>query len=327
MKYIFIISSALLSNLAIAQYITKQEVLKEFNKLSKQENIKEESLNDEAINRKNNLIPLNLFFDKKGMQELKIFIPPPIKANEIAQEVDLRARDTSIKNQGNYGYCTAFSGVAIMENIINRNGNKPGLDLSDWHAWSKYQQYSCYAFINAITKNFICDEKYFPQSGKEQPACAKSAYAKIRSQEFIENNVTAMKSALTRGNPVYIAMTTPNSMLKCDKVINPNTTPSDGGHALAVMGYYTQGNETIAILKNSWGNACGDKGYQYFPMSICKKNGFYCQMWEISEVEISSNPTPIPTVIPTAIPKPIPVCTKWKRIWWKPWIKVCTNWQ
>lgn len=314
MKHIFILVS-FISSYAQAQYMTEQEVVKEYDRVSIQKEFTGEKLDDAALERKNNLIPLDVFFDKKEMKDVTLFVPPAFKANQIAQEVDLRARDTSIKNQGNYGYCTAFSGVAIMENIINRNGNKPGLDLSDWHAWSKYQQYSCYAFINALTKNYICDEKYYPQSGKEQAACGKTAYAKIKEQAFIGDSVAAMKLALSRSNPVYIAMTTPNSMLKCDKVINPNTTPSNGGHALAVMGYYTEGSETIAILKNSWGIGCGDKGYQYYPMSICKKNGFYCQMWEISEVELNSNPTPNP------------VCTNWKRIWWKPWVKVCTNWQ
>lgn len=312
MKRILLLLSVVgLSNIAFAQYMSKEEVLKEYQKTKTTEAIKASPLTNEAKLRQQNLIPLSVFFDKKE----QVIPQKLIKAIEIKSEIDLRNRDSSpIKSQDN-GKCTAFSGVAIMENLLNRNGNKPGLNLSEWHAWSKYNQYSCSAFINAITQNYICDEKDFKQYGKETIQCTKGAYVKIKSQQYIGDNIEAMKAALSQGNPVYIGMSTPNSMLNCDKVINPNNGAANGGHALAVVGYYTQGTETFGIFKNSWGSNCGDKGYNYVPMSICKQKGFYCQMWEISEVE-------------TIKPNTDPVCKQYKRLWYTLGIKkVCVLWQ
>lgn len=318
--------------------MSMDEVVKEYNLLKNQKLEMAEPLTEQDKARAKNLIPMDKFLpeSKKAVRVRKQMSFPANMA--LPNMIDLRYRDTPIKSQDN-GKCTGYSGVAAIENLLQRNGKIPGLDLSEWHAWSFYGQYSCEAFISALTKNFICDEKYYPQYGKKSAKCTQSAYVKLAGATYIDDNVTAMKDALARGSVVYIGMATPNDMLKCKKVISPNTTAANGGHALLVTGFQTTGTETLAILKNSWGADCGDSGYQYMPMSLCFKSGFYCSMWELNYLEVKGTlpeplPTVEPTIAPTVIPTPLPtpepekVCVKWKRIWWTLGIKKkCVEWE
>jgi hypothetical protein len=218
-----------------------------------------------------------------------------------------------------------------MENLMQRTGKIPGLDLSEWDAWGWYGQYSCEAFIAALTKNYVCDEQFYPQYGKRSQDCITNRYVKVATAIYIDDNPDAMRDALARGSMVYIGMATPNDMLKCKPVISPTTTAANGGHALLINGYFTEGAETLAIIKNSWGADCGDGGYQYFPLSLCRKSGFYCVAWEIQGVNIKTAPAPTPTVKPTPVvtptPTPLPtkrVCTKYTGMWW--W-KKCIEWK
>lgn len=282
MKLLFCTIGLILPIFSYAQFMTDTELNKEFSRVSKLESIFK--LNPEGKKHLQNLIPTSTFFDAKSREELqkleKVEFNP--QSGEIKPEVDLRQYDTPVKSQDN-GKCTAYSLMAILENKINQ-GKPSNPNLSDWHHWSHYKQYSCVASLKAALSNYVCDEKYYPQYGRQKLFCNMKAWAKVGGQTYIGNNATSVKIALSRNNPVYLAMTTPQEMLNCVKVISPNSAPSNGGHALAVVGFKPVENDTLLILKNSWGSRCGDKGYQYLPISLCSKSGFYCDMWEITNV-------------------------------------------
>jgi C1A family cysteine protease len=256
--------------------------------------------------RLNNLIDNRVFFGQTVKHKKKIV--PTFKGQA---EVDLRHRDTPIKSQDN-GKCSAYAGVAAMENTMNRSQKIEGLDLSEWDAWSHYGQYSCEAFINASTRMKICDEKYAPQYGRVSSECEKNAYATVKEHTYLDDDIAKMMAALDRGNVVYIGMSTPTDMVKCKKVISPNTTVSSGGHALVLVGYYKENNQVIGIIRNSWGEDCADNGYQYMPLSLCNRSDMYCIAWEIKSVDTT------PVVNPSE-----PSCKKWRGFWrWKK----CVEW-
>lgn len=325
-------------NTAMAQSMTRDQIWREYNQLKSKKSQMATPLTEAGKVRKANLVPLDKFLPNRNAEKVKLQ-QAPINVKALPASVDLRSRDTSIKNQGSYPYCTAFAGVAAIENMMQAKGAVYGLDLSEWDAFFLYGQYSCEAFIKALTKTYICDEKEYPQGGKQSANCIPRRYAKIATQIAIGDNADAMRAALARGSVVYIGMATPNDMLSCKAVISPNTTAADGGHALLISGYDTQGTETIGMIKNSWGPKCGDKGYQYMPMSLCRKAGFYCTAWEIAAVDIKGlTPTPTPTKVPTVKPTPTviptvlptpkpPVCTKCKTIWYAPWKCKCVAWE
>jgi C1A family cysteine protease len=77
-----------------------------------------------------------------------------------------------------------------------------------------------------------------------------------------------VRKALSAGCPVHVAMNTGSSFSNVgrDGVFNAAEAPSgrNGRHAMLMVGY--TGN--FYILKNSWGESWGDKGYGYVPQSV-----------------------------------------------------------
>lgn len=303
---------------AASKFMNRDEIMEQINAFTEKDEM-DGPLTEEEKKRESNLIPDKVFLNDMPSQ-IKSFTREEITAADPDQ-VDLRYRDTKVKSQDN-GKCTAFAGVAAMENMLN--ASSPRHELSAWHAWSFYRQYSSSAFIKAATKNRVGDEKDYPQYGKSKASL--KPHALITKQTYISDDTTAMVKALGKGQVVYLAMKTPKSMLKCDKVISPYSAASSGGHALLISGYYLDSDKKpVAIIKNSWGAKCGDNGYQYLPMSLCFKKGYYCSMWAIEEVNSNlaiSNVDPVDVTPTPEIPKTKKVC---RRVWYKPWVKVCTT--
>ena len=268
----------------------------------------------EEIERELNLIP-----DEDFLKDVPS-IPKEFTTDEIPTDapysVDLRYRDTPVKSQWN-GTCTVFGGVASIENLMNRDGVIEGLDLSEPHGWSHYKQYSSVAFLKAHTnveKNRIGDEVDYPKYGKAGKNL--TPHTMITKHTYVGDSPRAVVEALwKRENPLYLALKTPKQMLSCRDVISGGTH-ANGGHAVAIVGYKILDGRVLAIIKNSWGDDCGDNGYQYMDLALCRKKGFYCNIWEIEEVDTIGEPKPN-----TDTSKFKQVC---KRIWYKFGKKECT---
>ncbi|MBF0297829.1 MAG: C1 family peptidase [Oligoflexia bacterium] len=240
------------------------------------------------------LIPKNIRdnIDKRKKQSAgqaeKINFP-----STLPEKIDLRYRDTKVKSQFG-GTCTAFGLLASMENYINGYYNVLPEDrelsaLSERHFWSLYKTTSVKAAMTAAKKYYITEQKYWPTNQKKPKAGYKDhRHTKLLSSVYIDDDIIKALESLARGNPVYIGMTVSKGMKSCATVVTPLSAKTNGGHALAVVGY--QLNPKIQgggyfIIKNSWGNKCGDKGYQYIPFYHCQRKGMYCVMWEITSVE------------------------------------------
>lgn len=288
-------------------YMSKEAIIKELKVKRDSKSLVAESLDDKAKEREKNLI---------SKEDLLRFLPKVTQVKALAptskvdDSVDLRDRDTSVKSQDN-GKCSAYGGVAVIENLMQKDGIIKDLDLSEWHAWSFYRQYSAPSFISSLSSKKIGDEKFYPQYKSMNSKMVP--YVKISKYEYLESDTASVLVNLMNKYPIYIAMQVPNSMLNCPAVIDPNSSAARGGHAIAVSGYILDDkNQPLLILKNSWGSDCGDKGYQYLPISICKKKGFYCDFWVIKELEITSN---IPSD-PTPTPTPAKKCYRsWRTFW------------
>ena len=300
------------TNILIPQkpvFLTKAEVFDELKQLSSMKYM-DAPLTVDDKERMGKLIDPDVFFHRDLKTEKKM-----TKLTFKGEgEVDLRNRDTAVKSQDN-GKCTAFAGVAALENTMNRNKIIPGLNLSEWDAWSHYQQYSCEAFIRAASRYNICDEKYYQQYGSKKSECEKTAYVKLSENTYLGESLSGVVAALDRGNVVYVGMSTPMDIVRCKKVISENTTVSNGGHAMVVTGYYKKDGKVIFIIRNSWGSDCGDYGYHYMPASVCNKRSMYCVFWEIKGVSVAGTPSPVE-----------PTCTKWEKIWYQPWKYKCVKW-
>lgn len=201
-------------------------------------------------------------------------------------QIDRRKFDTTVKKQ--FGpTCTAFGISAAIENLLEG----PSLvDLSERHVWSTYRKYSAARAVVSTLKNKYAEEKLWPQDIKrpENDDYKKQSHIKVTHIDFFEDNLEKVTGALNRGESVYMALRVSRSMSACHDVLRPRSKRTKGGHAVAVSGYHL--DERVPgggylIIKNSWDDECGDKGYQYIPFNYCTRKDMYCNFWSLYGIE------------------------------------------
>jgi C1A family cysteine protease len=298
-------------------FLSREEVILEMTSNAKM------VLNDLSDEEKKNLartIESDVFLSPEEIEALGEAPAVSFQKSAHPSTVDLRKYDTKDKDQQDNGKCSAYALVSCIENKLNQKNLDA--DLSEWHCWNYYRQYSCASAINAISNGaLICDEKFYHQYGRPLSGIDENKHATITKYRYIGNDVNAMIYALAKGSPVYLGMKTPRDMLQGKSVIHPQSQMSSGGHALAIVGYYKDERVpggVVAILKNSWGNKTGDGGYQYLPIAhYAQRKDCYIVMWSCDEVESKKA---------GYVPKPKQkVCVEWKRQWFRPWVKVCSK--
>lgn len=311
-----------------SEFLTRKEVL---SLLNQPEPLIEKSLDKGALEREKNLVPMVELLPPGEMLKLDSGLEKSLVTGvpkDAPKEVDLRHRSTVIKSQDN-GKCTSYGLTAGLESTLQKDRLIPNLDLSEWHLWSYYRQYSAIAALGVFKneKNRVGDEVDFPQYGV--PKKSLQPHTRLVKSTYIGNDEGLMVKALMEGKVVYLAMSTPRQMLSCNKIINASTSFSNGGHAILIEGYILdEQRNPLGIIKNSWGSRCGDKGYQYMDMKVCHKSSGYCSMWVIDEVEsnllsgVPSKPGEVPKPSPAPLPRPElkQVC---KRLWYAPWKTRC----
>lgn len=230
-------------------------------------------------------------------RDYKFSLTPPVSI-KLPKMFDLRNMCPVVYNQGQEGSCTANAGCAARA-ILLRN---PSLYLS--RAFLYYEERnlrgttdqdsgaSIRDICKAAKKYGICEDLYMPYIDGD--------YTTPPSDEAIKNalkyTITAYKrlisiddikkSLVFNQNPVLIGMTVFESM-ESDAVAKTGKLPMPiqneqqlGGHAVLVVGYndtksfqsmiFNMINFGICssgylIVRNSWGEAWGDKGYFYMP--------------------------------------------------------------
>lgn len=243
-----------------------------------------------------------------------------LHAAGVKDAVDLSYRDTPIQNQNLDpfpGLCTAYSLSAIVANMVN---NPKVAQISENHLWSHYEEYDMTQALPAAKSNYTTEEAYWPyDSDTPKDGYEDHAHTRITGYRNLHDNVEAAVKVLNDGHPVYLGIVTPSSMYNGDAVVSSCSTPLDGGHAIAIMGYQLDADIEgggYFIIKNSWGLDNGDQGYQYMPFNICTSGNFDCLMYEITGVETkfaslpdgqTPNPNPAPSTPPTTPPNGYPV--------------------
>lgn len=308
MSKLFVLLS-LFSSVAFAQQMSHEQIIKEFERKDVREAVFKPS-SDYAENMSRLIAPEKF---KPATEALGTYNLDNV---DTPASVSWISRDTPIKNQEN-GHCTAYSLAGIMENIINKDGKKAGLDLSDEHLFNLYNVYQMDAAVKAVSAQKICDEVDYTQKGKITQRCRDAAHARVLSYQQISQG--QVEQALSEGNPVYFGLGVPRGMANCEKVISDEVV-TNGGHAVSLVAYNSTSPVKYYTIKNSWGSRCGDGGYQHIRADYCQKT--WCYFYQINTVT-SKYSAPAPTPLPTA--KPLE-CESWKRVWYAPWRKVCRKW-
>ena len=221
----------------------------------------------------------------------KTFEEDYIGHGNLPKAVDLRSFFTPVRDQGKQGACSAFATVAVVEYMLSKIGKS--CNLSEAFVYYNARKnagteqedsgMTIHDSIVAAHDKGICNEELCPYDVnafadepsqeaiddgiKRRIATAKNVRLKDND---IQENVELIKSAIADGLPVVVGLTICNSFKTSSGfVLTPSeqelTSNAQGFHAMVVCGY--SDTQKFLIVRNSWGNSFGDKGYCYIPYS------------------------------------------------------------
>lgn len=229
--------------------------------------------------------------------------PKPVTEKSI----DLREFFTKVKDQGQLGACTVFAIASIYEYILKYN-ELTDADLSESfvyynvrHANGRDLEDTGSSFqdvIMSIGQQGICTEPLHPYSLPLSQEPSTEAYQdakKRRITKALNVNISEhdIKSAIQEGYPVAVSLKIFDSFYTTKGFVERPTADQMaeadyGYHAMVVVGYTDETRHFV--VRNSWGQRFGDKGYCYIPYSyLCdpELNRMACI---VKEVDCSGEP-------------------------------------
>jgi C1A family cysteine protease len=224
-------------------------------------------------------------------------------ADQLPPRVDLRPYMTAVENQSQLSSCVANSMAGAYEYLAKRANGNAG-DVSrlfiyyNARAYENSQEDAGCMIVSAIQvlqEHGACSEEtwtYDEAQVNVKPHDAAYEEARnflVQEAQEIECDLTAMKSCLAEGFPFAFGLKLFHSFDKAQKRgIVPIPDPSEQGraehgwHAMLCVGYSDQSQ--AFIVRNSWGEDWGEKGYCYVPYSYMT-NPEYCQeLWAVRAV-------------------------------------------
>jgi C1A family cysteine protease len=249
--------------------------------------------------------------EKKKVEIKNLISPIGLEGADVttlSSSVDLRRWCSNIEDQGQIGSCTANAGAGVMEYFENRAFGKY-LDASRLFLYKVTRNFAKLsgdsgAFLRntmgAIVLFGVPPEEYWPYTDKSpdfdrEPTAFcysfASNYKGIRYFRHDDPSLTteqvleSVKKSLAAGIPSLFGFTVYSSIIQArttgkipfpciyDRIL--------GGHAVVAVGYNdsliiknpTCGTTTqgALLIRNSWGEGWGDKGYGWLPYEYVRK--------------------------------------------------------
>lgn len=210
---------------------------------------------------------------------------------ELPTSVDLRPFDSKVENQNLLSSCVAVALTTAYEVMIKVYYPQQFKELS-----SLFVYYHTRLFFDEIewdlgsylrdglksAKHYgLCSEELWPYltenlTRQPPPPCYVDAAKRTITNYTILFNNNEIREALAGKQPVILGMemfTGFNDITKDNNVINlPGAvTVSLGYHAVVIMGYDDQTQRFL--IKNSWGENWGDRGYAWLPYDYVTSYG------------------------------------------------------
>ena len=216
-------------------------------------------------------------------------LPPALDALVPADGVDLRKFATPVGDQQQTSRCSAFAWTHATEMVTNLKGGtsprlSPSYTMLEFQRMQGDAQDYAYAYTGGdgtvsgtdparvLMEQGTCRQELWPDSS-ETPAASERLLISDAQNHFLDGTphpiaLDDIRKVLTAGCPVHVAMNTGASFSQVgrDGLFNASEPPSGrhGRHAMLIVGYV--GN--YYIVKNSWGEDWGDKGYCYIPKNV-----------------------------------------------------------
>lgn len=233
-----------------------------------------------------------LKFDTPDERDFELTLETP---SVHAPKVDLRPYMPPVYDQGPLGSCTSNALCGLRQYFAMKHGDSTELSRLYLYWHERELEGTIYEDSGAMLRDGmkvlkklgVCPEKDFPYDISrftERPSTQAEMDAgkyKIKSYHKVRN-LTEVKTCLQHGLPVAIGIIVYESF-ESPEVAKTGVVPMPqypeqqlGGHALLVVGYSDE--DEHLIVRNSWGENWGDKGYCYLPYDYYRK-GLIIDMW------------------------------------------------
>jgi len=227
----------------------------------------------------------------------------------IPDQVDLRQYCTTVEDQGQLGSCTANATVGAMEYLYKKRDGQ-SVDLSRIFSYYNSRRMrgtinqDCGAYISdalaSVLAFGVCREDVWPydiNNFANEPS--QQAYQEAMMHEAVQyarvEGAHGAIPALAAGFPVVFGTRIPE---RCYKEAQSNgvfpmatdqeiTNNQGGGHCMLIVGYDKP--KQIFIVRNSWGQDWGDRGYCYIPFELMVKCSPPYGFWIIGELAKPGN--------------------------------------
>lgn len=230
-----------------------------------------------------------------------IYKPSAVK---VVNKVDLRPYTNQVEDQGPLGSCTGNAIAEAIEMLYNKNKKKVDLSRLFIYYYTRLIEGTVKYDSGAYIRNGIksCNhygaplESLWPYNISKFRAAPSSVAVKDAAKRKITryeraSNFDACIDALTNGYPVVIGFLVYSSFMSSSVARTgimpyPNTRSEKllGGHAVLLVGY--DNTNQRFIVKNSWGQGWGDRGYFYMPYKVIQNTRMSDDFWVIKGVNI-----------------------------------------
>ena len=210
--------------------------------------------------------------------------------------VDLRQKMPPVYDQGELGSCTANALCALMEYIDHIKGSRLFLYYNERKIENDIPDDAGATLsdgIKCLVKYGICSETSWSYDQtkftlKPPITCYNEA---LKYKALIVKNIlqdmTHMKTLLVENNPFVVGIAVYESFMS-DEVAKTGYVPMpsydeicEGGHAVLCVGY--DDKKRVWIMRNSWSDLWGDKGYFYLPYEYLLDSSLSSDLWTISK--------------------------------------------
>lgn len=206
--------------------------------------------------------------------------------SNLPPKIDLRKYMTRVEDQGSLGSCTANAVAGAYEYLVKRHKEIDDYDVSRLFIYynartidgNPEEDAGCViaSAIESLKESGACSEETWPYEIEEfaeeppEEAYTEAAGFIVEDIQVVPATLKAWKEALVEENPIIFGLNLFNSF---DSQRKPGLVPKPtskevareehSGHAMLCVGYSDR--DKVFIVRNSWGEEWGDKGYCYIP--------------------------------------------------------------
>jgi C1A family cysteine protease len=227
-----------------------------------------------------------------------LFAPAPVV---YPDEWDNRPLCTAVNDQGDRGSCTAQAATGTAEFLLQKQTGRE-VDTSPLFLYSCELQAdgsfpqdagsTIRQSVKQLAKCGVCLEATWPYSERLCKTPSAEAYVEALTMQATEyarvtQSEGSIKRTLAAGFCINVGIQIYESF-ESDEVSKTGivTMPESGeqllgGHALLIVGY----KDNYYIIRNSWGDSWGDKGYCYIPEAYIHNSSLTSDLWVVKGME------------------------------------------